>query len=299
MGVTAGIIIKPSCRNSCIFCRKWPEASKEELKEQETAFLNNILEHKKRGFKRIEISGNDPIEYPNIIPLIRMLKQKMGFTFVQVSTHGLNLSDEEFAERFFRAGVDLVRIPIYGSNPDTHDKITQNPGSFKKTLEGIKNLKKRNIGVLLTSLILSQNKKDLINIYKLMDNLQPESVHFSIPCLINNSYDYCISYKEQKPLVKDLHDFARKSKGVRILFTEIPFCVFGYFSKDICNKVSPPDLGSFNQPDKGMESSKKDWPVYRLKKHTDICKKCKCRNICDGYFIRYIERFGTDNLRPV
>ena len=80
---------------------------------------------------------------------------------------------------------------------------------------------------------------------------------------------------------------------------EIPFCVFGFKSDLINNSSKPPDLGKYCQPPEIHRTKIKDLPAYRLKKHIDICRRCACGKICDGFPIKDIERYGSGQLKAV
>jgi len=101
-----GVILSPGCINRCLFCSP-SKASREEVREQATRVAKNLVEFKKKGIKKIEISGSDPIEYESIIPLVKYIK-KMGFEFVQLSTHGRFLADEKFFNKLIQAGIDKL-----------------------------------------------------------------------------------------------------------------------------------------------------------------------------------------------
>lgn len=293
-----GIILMPGCSNNCVFCGRSPRVSDKELKIQEIKVLKNIHHLKKKGHSRIEISGNDPLEYDKIIPLIRYVKSQ-GFDFIQLSTHGLGFSDDNFLREFVNSGITAVKIPLYGSTAEIHDSVTRNKGSFVKIIKGIKGLKKAGIEIQLCCLLVQQNKDDLVDILKLMKELKADKVYFSIPCLSNiHDLSYYLPIKDQGKFFVNLDKFA-KSNRIPITFLDTPYCVFGYVPDNVFNQSGPPDLGKYNQPDKKNRSGIKDMPKYRLKKKEDICRHCAAAGKCDGFFARDVERFGTGNLKPI
>lgn len=295
-----GIIFTPGCSLSCVFCgghRKTPEA---EMKEQEINAYRNLQDFKREGIKRIAISGSDPIEYEKIIELIEYIKEE-GFEFVNLSTHGKRLSNPVFLKKLIASGVDELRIPIYGSNAKIHDSITQTPDSFNKIISGIKNLlkKKTKVQIQISSLIFKQNKEDLLNIVDLVDGLEIKNFYFSIPCLVEDNYSFYIPFKELGPYLKKLYDYALKVND-KIMFMEIPFCVFGKFNiKNINNRCAPPNLGKYNQPPEAVRTEIPDLPSYRLKRKIAICNSCKAFDYCDGFFINDIDKFGTGKIKPI
>ena len=299
MGIKyGGIILSPYCSNLCVFCREIPRAGGEELRKQEISIFRNLLEFRKNGISRIEISGNDPIEYERIIPLIRLIK-RMGFDFVQLSTHGKRLSDMHFLRRFILSGIDMLRIPLYGSCADIHDSVTRSRGSFRSTIQGMRNvLENSDIKVQVSCLVVKQNRDDLIKIIQLVKKLGIDDFYISMPFVANGDYSYYVPMKELGAHVKGALCHARET-GYPLKFMEIPCCVFGEFSESVNNRIAPPDLGSHCQPKNEFRSHKKDWPSYRLKKKADICNSCACSAFCDGFPANDIMRYGTGNLKPI
>jgi len=75
-----GILLGPGCSNRCPFCisGNGEKQTKEQLKKQEVGIWKDLLSYKKKGYKDIEISGSDPLEYDKIVPLVKYIK-KCGF----------------------------------------------------------------------------------------------------------------------------------------------------------------------------------------------------------------------------
>jgi len=300
-----GIILNPGCALSCVFCGGLKKPAELEIKEQAIRAYKNLENLKEKGYKRISISGSDPIEYKYITELIRYIKEEAGFEWVQLSTHGVRLADSSFLRKLILSGVDELRMPLYGSTAKIHDSVTQKRGSFNKIITGIKNLLKRTnrIQILISCLILKQNKNDLLNIVNLVDRLGIKYFYFSIPCLTANlSQNYSsfyIPFKDLVPYARKLYNYALKINN-KIFFLEIPFCIFGVFNpENIRNTSLPPDLGKYCQPPKPYKTSVPDLPSYRLKKKIKMCEHCKALSQCDGFFCNDIDRYGTGKLKPI
>jgi MoaA/NifB/PqqE/SkfB family radical SAM enzyme len=293
------VILNPGCSNRCVFCSPQVRREDSEIRSQEIGVLKNLLQFKKIGINAIEISGSDPIEYDKIIPLIKYIK-KLGFGFVQLSTHGRKLSDESFLDELIASGVDRLRIPLYGANAKVHDSVTRVRGSFNETLKGIKDVlnKSKSIEIQISCLIVEQNKDGLVDLVDFVRKLGIGDFYFSIPCVSNNDYSYYIPLKDLVPYVKGVYNHALKI-NYKINFMEIPHCVFGFFDNSINNSCLPPNLGKYCQPSKEHRSPKKDLPSYRIKSKVGICDNCKCSNFCDGFFVKDVGKWGAGNLKPI
>lgn len=296
-----GVILSPSCSLSCVFCGGHKKTSDVELRKQEILAYKNLQYFKQQGLKKIAISGSDPIEYKKIAELIQYIKQE-GFEFVQLSTHGTRLVGPSFFKKLTSSGIDIFRMPIYGSNPKTHDAVTRTPGSFTKLVTGIKNLirKKPNIKIQLSCSIVEQNKRDLLNIFDFVnDKLGIKNFYFSIPCLQEKDSSFYVPFKDLSSYAKPLYNYALKANN-EIKFLEIPFCIFGKLNlTNIDNKCVPPNLGKYNQPPEPVKTSIPDLPSYRLKRKPKMCLGCQAFDYCDGFFINDIDHFGTGKIRPI
>ncbi len=300
---SGGIIINPGCGLSCVFCGGNKKPSREVLRVQEINAYKNLKDFKHEGVKKIAISGSDPIEYEKITELIQYVK-KEGFELIHLSSHGTRLANPSFFNKFIRSGIDELRVPIYGSGAKIHDSVTRKPGSFTKTVTGIKRILKKapGIKIQISCLIMEQNKKDLLNIVNFINGLGIKNFYFSVPCLVSlaeKDYSFYVPLKDLPPYLRKLYKHALKINK-DTLFLEMPFCVFGELNlKNIDNQCYPPDLGKYNQPPENIRTQIPSLPSYRLKKRVDICKGCRASRYCDGFFVNDVSRFGTGKLQGI
>jgi MoaA/NifB/PqqE/SkfB family radical SAM enzyme len=307
-----GLILSPGCSNDCFFCglekkqkkvkiylKNKTELTDDYFSEEKKNVLKNILEFKKRGINCVEISGCDPIEYDDIVSLIKYLKF-LCFERVILSTHGKRLADKEFAQQLNQTGLDEIRIPLYGPNSTIHDKVTLTKGSFDMTFSGINNLLqiKTKINIVVNCIICKPNKDSVIKLIDLLRKLNINTLELLIPYVSNNDFEYYIPLKELQPVVKKIYNYA-KSIDYPLKFRKIPFCVLGKYDKSFQNIDTPPDLGSNCQPPPVYQSGNKDTPWYRLKQKANICESCACSDICSGFNLTDLKTFGIGNLKPI
>lgn len=296
------ISIHAGCSLACPFCGGTPKPSPESLRAQELIAQKTLQEFKQRGIMTVDISSGDPIEYQYISELIDYMK-KEGFC-VQLSTHGAGLADKSLADKIVAAGVDKLRIPIYGSCSKIHDVVVGKKGSFQKTISGIRYVLKKNnkIELLTSTLVLKQNKNDLLKILDLVSELKSNYHSIGVPCLVSRESSYYSSFyvplKDLPPYIKPTYGYVVRTKA-NIIFLEIPFCVFGEFNEVIYALGGPPDMGSYWKPDKNQQTEDKDLPAYRKKKKIEMCVSCSYVNYCGGFYVNDIEVFGAGNLHPI
>jgi MoaA/NifB/PqqE/SkfB family radical SAM enzyme len=301
----SGVIINPGCKSHCRFCGSCERPTPEKLLEQERRVAKNLEEFRRDGCEWVEISGSDPIEYENIVPLIRYMKGgagEKGFEFVQLATHGRRLSDREFVVELIDSGLDSLRVPIYGSRAEIHDYATGAEGSFAETVNGLMLVRRVAPGmrILLHTLIMRHNRDDLIGIVGLAREIgAAEGMHISVPCLAERDDSYYLPFRELAPYARRLYSHI-KENGLKVHFLDIPFCVFGEYEPSyMANDNRVANLGSHCQPQKIFESGVKDLASYRLKKKVEICQGCSCDSVCAGFYKNDVEKFGTGTLKPI
>ncbi len=100
------------------------------------------------GVFRLTISGGEAMLRADFFELVAEAR-RLGMS-VAIYTNGQLLATENL-ERLARLWPDSVGISIYSADPDTHDAITNVPGSFDLSLDALKRLRARGIKTYLKS----------------------------------------------------------------------------------------------------------------------------------------------------
>lgn len=306
MPKSAIIIDLNSCSNNCLFCcpevRPHKVPYKEIEKDVEVKMLRQAIDLARKGLGDfVEISGSDPVQYKKISNFIRYLKRRLKFKNVMLATHGRDLKDMNLVSELKKSGLGFLRIPLYGSTAEIHDSVTQQKGSFKETVTGLKNLLKAapKIKIEITSLVMKQNYRDLVNIFDFASGYSGR-IKFSVPFIHNFKYasKFAVSYGRMKSRVIELFSHAKKTKK-ELIIADVPFCVFGFFAKEIINITGPPATSSaYSIPDK-YKSNKPNLPSYRVKIKPAQCRNCSLSYLCGGFYKPYIDYFGAPNFKPL
>lgn len=295
----AALILTYNCKNYCIFCKPTKKKFTNDFQKVKTDAIIQINNLKKRGFTKLEISGHDPIEYPEIVKLVKYVKKK-GFKNVTLTTHGRNLSDVSLVKGLKDAGIDRLQIPLYGSNEKIHDSITRAKGSFKETLKGIENIKKYipNATLRIHTLIMKQNYKDMLDIL-LLASKYTKRFTLTLPCIAFKEMGkkYFISFDKMRPYLRALIHISDK-KGMDTIFRDVPFCIFGLYRKYMLNKEDCPETAdNYTRPPEAR--TKSNIASYRVKTKLKVCSRCKLNKLCDGVYKNYLEFVNLDNFKPL
>ncbi|MBN2422215.1 radical SAM protein [Candidatus Woesearchaeota archaeon] len=281
---TGVIIISPGCKNRCVFCLNTytRPLTAEGIRNQEIIIAKKLIKYKKQGCENINISGNDALEYDKLVPMIKYIK-KIGFKQILLCTHGRISQNSGLIIELIDAGVTSFRIPVYGSNAEIHDSVTQAIGSFDEAIRGIKLINEAGKSQLrLLTVVVQQNKEDLIGILKLAMSFNPVNFGIDVAHLYPDvkSYSFCVPYAELGKYLRELIEFKIKNNIPNISFNDIPYCVFGR------------DYEFINMPKNAFKHEK---PKVKV----PMCRSCSLSYKCEGFFLNDIKRFGIGNLKPL
>jgi SynChlorMet cassette radical SAM/SPASM protein ScmF len=135
------------CNLRCFHCWIAPEyVNKDEIPEEiPFAILKNITDQAlPLGLKGIKITGGEPFLSRNMPDLIKYAFSKHLTT--DIETNG-TLIDDEKASFLRENGVGQVAVSLDGPNEEVHEKVRGKEGCFRKTIAGIRLLKKHNLNV--------------------------------------------------------------------------------------------------------------------------------------------------------
>ena len=142
-----------SCNLSCAHC--YAEAGMSRPKELSLGQWKEILEEGAQlGAKEVQLTGGEPTLCPWLTELVEHAKS-CQYREIEVFTNATRL-EEGLLRKLATLGVK-VALSIYSYDPETHDGITRSPGSFGRTVEGIKSLLDYQIPVRANVTLMKEN----------------------------------------------------------------------------------------------------------------------------------------------
>lgn len=142
------------CNLQCIHC--FNDKTKNDLFlnfEQAKDIIDQAYE---QGITLIAFTGGECTLNPDFLDIISYVKSKrLAFSF---NTNGLRLAcDKEFFDKVVELHPHEIKISLYSMDEEIHDSITGQRGSFHKTASSVIELRKKNIRVTLTDILLQPN----------------------------------------------------------------------------------------------------------------------------------------------
>lgn len=106
----------------------------------------------------IQLIGGEPLIFKDFNEILNHIHNK-GIKHITVFTNATLLTDEQI--RLFKEYNVKVRISLYSSREDIHDKIVQVKGSFSKTFKNIIKLKENGVNVSIAIIAMKENESTI------------------------------------------------------------------------------------------------------------------------------------------
>lgn len=146
------------CQNDCIHCyaggpHETPELNTDQWK-QAIDRLSDI------GVFILTFTGGEPTLRDDLPELLHYAQTKGIVT--GLITNGRRLKDKAYVETLEKAGLDFVQITLESHKPLVHDAMTKAKGSWKETVQGIKNAVVSQIYVSTNTTLGKHNAEDFL-----------------------------------------------------------------------------------------------------------------------------------------
>jgi len=147
------------CNQKCLHCY----TSAENLPQNEELPISGwekiIEEGRKLGCKKLQFIGGEPLLFREIFDLAKLAKD-LNYEFIEIFTNG-TLLDERKIQNIKDLGISIA-ISLYSIAPEIHDRITQIPGSFQRTLKSLQILKEAGVPTRIGIVIMRQNQDTIL-----------------------------------------------------------------------------------------------------------------------------------------
>jgi radical SAM protein with 4Fe4S-binding SPASM domain len=159
--LNASIELTLRCNIRCLHCYNFdrdeprgrcdddqPELSKEEI-------LRVMEDLRAAGCLFLMFTGGEVLSHPDLFVFLDRARE-LNFA-VQLLTNGTMLRPGVAARLASYQNLQGVSVSLYGATPEVHDAVTQMPGSWRRTWDGVQRLKHLGVTVRLKYIIMRQN----------------------------------------------------------------------------------------------------------------------------------------------
>ena len=287
------------CNNRCIFCVQGDKRFT--CKNKTDKEIRSILNKMSKDHDEVVFTGGEPTVRKELLDWVNYARE-IGYTNIQIQTNGRMFSYIGFCQALIKAGVTEFSPALHGSSAKVHDSLTQAPGSFAQTTQGIRNLIKLGQHVITNSVITKGNYKDIPKLAQLLVDLKVDQFQFAfihINEIIANDSNLTKTivprYKEAIPYVKKGLDIAAKA-GISAMVEATPYCFMKGYEKFVSEQYIPA-ASVFDDVAVTM-----DYGAYRKnegKSKGPLCSSCKMNKICEGPWKEYPQIFGWSEFIPI
>ncbi len=280
------------CNQACDFC-----FVSRELPPPEDALLQAELAEVARRGASLAISGGEPTLNPRLAEYLARTVE-LGIADVQLQTNAVKMSDPAYARELRAAGLRHAFVSLHGITAATSDRVTAAPGTFVRTLAGIKNLVAEGVSVCLNFVLCAYNAGELAG----LPDFVAREIGLTPAGRVEINFSFVAAGSENVPrdtgLVPRFSDVAwaleaalarAKALGVPLLGFDsqcgVPACFLpeevraAWFVEDL----PPEEVGAF------AGSFRKG----------EACAGCALTRRCYGLRVAYAETYGTGELRAV
>ena len=248
--------------------------------------------HREHLWKGIVFTGSE-VTLRNDLPKLARRAREHGFDHVRIQTHGMRLTNRDYCRELVDAGVNEFFVSVAAADAATHDGITDVPGSFAKTIQGLENLEEfENVVTFTNTVITRLSYRQLPQVVSRLSHLQ-RLVQMDFwnywPMNDTDEKDLIVSHAEILPYLVDASARAQ-ALGRAVEIKNFPECLLGDHRNGLDN----------DQPKLIIDPS--FWKEFHRNGfhqcvHRDSCHSTKCL----GLTTAYIEKFGweRDLLSPL
>ena len=266
------------CNENCLHCYI-SSVPKDELTLGEVK--NTLDQLKDLGCHQVHFTGGEVLCRDDFFEILEY-SQSLGF-LNGIFTNG-TLITPELALKLSKFYLSFVKISLYGTTSENHEKITRNKGSFKRSIEAIKYLRKYNIKVIIGFTLLNHNADELLNAEELCKKLDTE---YQLEMKIFPSHNNSLEPLDYGASDEDIKSFMRSGKINPIKRT---LCLAGQTKIKISpvGDVYPCEYWKNPVGNLRDHSLKELWNSEEMKKNVEWarnylpvkCKKCELLENC-------------------
>lgn len=291
------LILNYNCNARCLFCSQGDFDKSRNAPFDDIA--RNIYAARKSGYRRLGLTGGEPLVRPDIMKVIALGKS-VGFDFIRVQTNGIKLADAAFCEALAGAGLTFCKFSFTTDIQKDHDALVGAPGAFKKALAGLENLRRLKLRVGNNILVNRRNYKRLPEIIKFYLERGITSFVVIYPVYIGamagNAARLGVALPECAPYFFDaIKTMEAAGLPGEILFLNTPPCFIKgreslAIGLDSFNTVVTDPDGRRTDLDANAEAAKVKGPP---------CRTCALSGKCRGADRHYVKVFGWTGFAPV
>jgi MoaA/NifB/PqqE/SkfB family radical SAM enzyme len=308
---TAYISISYDCNEKCIFCpcsepgNQVADLTLDELKRCVDEAVANS------GVRNVLLSGGEPTIARDFLPFLEYIRSKN--LHISILSNSLKFASRNFLQKVIDiTGTEHIEITtaIHSHLPEKHNRLTQMPNSFQKSLEGLDNIIDAGIRTLVKYNIIRYTYNELPEYTDWFYQRFPDQVAFLI-CNIDingialkNKDLIGVTFEESTPFLEKALDkvieYRRQGRKRNVKVFTTPLCTIDPYYWGFVNNETKDNLAALRVPAEEttndrlfLEISSDSGPLFAP------CLDCALKDPCPGTWRKTGELYGDSVFKPV
>lgn len=286
-----------SCNNRCRFCVQGDK--RERYSDRTTAEALALLDEARDAADELVLTGGE-VTLRSDLPGLVQHARSLDFRVIQVQTNGRRLADDALCDALIEAGVTEFSPALHAPKPEAHDYLTRSPGSFRQTVRGIINVKRRGGRIVTNTVITRSTYRLLGELGRFLVRIGVDQYQLAFPHPLGSAGQNLESIVPRltllAPHLRAGLDPGREG-GKRVMTEAVPLCFLSGGYESFAAEQIMPRTRIFD-----AERVLPDYSVYRVvegKAKGQPCVGCRLESTCEGPWREYPERFGWSEFSPV
>ena len=214
------------CQNDCVHCYA---GGPHETPELDVENWKKIIDKLSQiGVFIVTFTGGEPTLREDL-PALLLYAQSKGMVSGLI-TNGRNLKDKAYVEKLEKVGLDFVQVTLESHKAKVHDSITGAKGSWKETVQGIRNVSESQIYVTTNTTLSKHNAHEFLDTIDFIKGLKVAA--FGCNSLIHSgrandvSDEFTLPLEELKVLLERVRAKADQLNLKFLWYTPTQYCKF-------------------------------------------------------------------------
>lgn len=223
----ASVTLEFRCNLRCTHCMI--EGTMDWLRPVGREQFQQVLRDRARhGWTGLILTGSE-ITLLKDLPRLAEQARAAGFRHVRIQTHGMHLDNPVFLRRLVNAGVDEFFVSVAAGCAQTHDRITQVPGSFDRTLAGLEAMESLDVISLTNTVLTQESYRELpLMVQRLAHLRRLRQMEFwnYFPMRERDDKRLIVPLRDLLPPLREAARLA-EAQGRRVEIKNVPVCALG------------------------------------------------------------------------
>lgn len=280
------------CNQACDFCfvsRELPQVDHELI-------VREIREAAERQ-AILDLSGGEPTLNPRLAEYIALARE-LGVPELELQTNAVKMADPEYARSLWDAGLRQAFVSLHGTSAKVSDRVTAAPGTFEKTVAGVRNLRALGMLVRLNFVLCGYNIEDLAALPDFvaaeLDREEPGPGYVLNFSFVAASTD---NVPRDTGLIPRFSDVAWALAAAHERASRLGLEMMGFDSK--CGVPACYMPAAIREEHFGCNIPEEELARATGFTKSEACVRCDFERRCYGIRSSYAELYGTGELRPV